>query len=278
MSEQVQAAPKGHRVEAMTGGSAAVQGALWGARARDWAEVQEPVCRPLYDAVLRQAGIAPNTRVLDVGCGAGLFCSLAAGRGARVSGLDAAPALLEIAKERVPSGAFREGEMEMLPYPDRTFDLVTGFNSFQFAARPPAALAEARRVARPGASVVIATWGKPEDSEAAQFLAALRPLLPPAPPGAPGPFALSADGALEGFARDAGLTPRHVDEVDCPLEYTDLETALRGLLAGGPVVRAIQTSGEERVRETVGAAIAPYRLSSGGYRLENSFLFATATA
>ncbi|HKX16661.1 MAG TPA: class I SAM-dependent methyltransferase [bacterium] len=262
----------------MTGGSASIQGPLWGARARDWAEVQEAICRPLYDAILSQTGIAPNTRILDVGCGAGLFCSLAAGRGANVSGLDAAPALLEIAKERVPSGAFREGEMETLPYPDRTFDLVTGFNSFQFATRPPAALAEARRVARPGASVAIATWGKPEDCEAAHFLAALRPLLPPAPSGAPGPFALSADGALEGFARDAGLTPRRVDEVDCPFEYPDLETALRGLLAGGPVVRALQTSGEERVREAVVQAITPFRLSSGGYRLENSFLLVTATA
>lgn len=262
----------------MSSGSAAVQGALWGARARDWAEVQEPVSRPLYEAVLRQTGIGPNTPVLDVGCGAGLFCALAAARGARVSGLDAASALLEIAKARVPSGAFREGEMETLPYPDRTFDLVTGFNAFQFAARPQAALAEARRVARPGASVVIATWGKPEDSEAARYLAALRPLLPPAPPGGPGPFALSADGALEGFVRDAGLTPRRVDEVDCPFEYADLKTALRGLLSGGPIVRALQTSGEARVREATVEAITPYRLSSGGYRLEHSFLFMIATA
>lgn len=262
----------------MTGGSAPVQGALWGARARDWAEVQESISQPLYEAVLRQTPMDPKTRVLDVGCGAGLFCSLAAGRGAEVSGLDAASALLEIAKERVPSGSFREGEMETLPYPDRTFDLVTGFNSFQFATRPLTALAEARRVARPGASVVIATWGKPEDCEAAQFLAALRPLLPPATPGAPGPFALSADGALEVFAREAGLAPRRVDEVDCPFEYTDLETALRGLLSAGPTVRALQTSGEERVREAVVKSIAPFRLSAGGYRLENSFLLVTATA
>lgn len=262
----------------MTGGSAAVQGSLWGARARDWAEVQEAVSRPLYEAVLLQAGVGAKMRVLDVGCGAGLFCALAAERAARVSGLDASPPLLAIAKERVPFGEFREGEMETLPYPDRTFDLVTGFNAFQFAARPREALVEARRVAQPGASVVIATWGKPEDTEAAQFLAALRPLLPPAPPGAPGPFALSADGALEEFARGAGLTPRRVGEADCPLEYSDLETALRGLLAGGPVVRAIQTSGEARVREAVVEAIAPFRLSSGGYRLENSFLFMLATA
>lgn len=259
-------------------GSSAAQGALWGARARHWAEVQEPVSRPLYEAVLRTVGIGAGTPVLDVGCGAGLFCTLAAEHGARVSGVDAAAALLAIARERVPHGDFREGEMEALPYPDRAFEVVTGFNAFQFAASPRTALAEARRVARPGAPVVIATWGKPEDSEAAQYLAALRPLLPPAPPGAPGPFALSADGALEAFARAAGLTPRSVAEVECPLEYADLDTALRGLLSAGPAVLAIQTSGECRVREAVVETIAPYRLSSGGYRLEHSFLFAITTA
>jgi SAM-dependent methyltransferase len=259
-------------------GSAGAQGALWGARARDWAEVQEPVSRPLYEAVLRTVDIGAGAPVLDVGCGAGLFCTFVAERGARVSGVDAAAALLAIAKARVPHGDFREGEMEALPYPDRTFEVVTGFNAFQFAKRPEAALAEARRVARSGAPVVIATWGKPEDSEAAQYLAALRPLLPPAPPGAPGPFALSADGALAAFARRAGLTPQRVAEVECPLEYPDLDTALRGLLSAGPAVLAIQVSGEDRVREAIAETIAPYRLYSGGYRVEHSFLFAITTA
>ena len=48
-------------------GSADVQGELWGARARDWAEVQEPTARPLYEAVLRETGIGPRTALLDVG-------------------------------------------------------------------------------------------------------------------------------------------------------------------------------------------------------------------
>jgi len=259
-------------------GSAAVQGPLWSDRARDWADVQESVSRPLYEAVLWTVGVGPGTPVLDIGCGAGLFCALASGRGACVSGLDASDALVAIARRRVPSGEFQVGEMETLSHADRTFDVVTGFNSFQFASHPVTALAEARRVARPGAPVVVATWGRPEHSEAAQYLAALHPLLPPAPPGAPGPFALSADGALDAFVRAAGLTPRSVDEVECPLEYPDLATALRGLLSAGPAVRAIQTSGEERVRDTVVRTLAPYRLSSGGYRLEHSFLFMVAAA
>jgi hypothetical protein len=52
-------------------------------------------------------------------------------------------------------------------------------------------------------------------------------------------------------------------------EYADLETALRGLLAAGPVVRAIGIAGEEAVRDTVGAALAGFRTSDGRIRLEN---------
>src|SRR4051794_19304536 len=53
----------------------------WGARAFDWADVQEKTMRPLYDAVLELLDLGPDTMLLDVGCGAGLFASLAAARG-----------------------------------------------------------------------------------------------------------------------------------------------------------------------------------------------------
>jgi ubiquinone/menaquinone biosynthesis C-methylase UbiE len=178
-------------------GTAAMQAALWGARACDWAEVQEGVVLPLYEAVLNKTGIGAGTAVLDIGCGAGMFCELAARRGARVTGIDATAALIAIARERIPHGDFRVGEMEALPYAHSAFDVVTGFNSFQYAASPVNALREAGRVARTGAPVVIAVWGTPEDTEAAASLAALGSLMPPPPPGAPGPFALSQDGALE---------------------------------------------------------------------------------
>ena len=78
-------------------GSATVQGQLWGRAAHDWAELQEPLAAPLWEAMLAAAGVGPGTRVLDAGCGAGGASVLAASRGARVNGLDAAAALLAIA-------------------------------------------------------------------------------------------------------------------------------------------------------------------------------------
>jgi ubiquinone/menaquinone biosynthesis C-methylase UbiE len=89
--------------------------------------------------------------VLDIGCGAGAFLRLLADRGVEAFGLDASDVLIGLARSRLPEADLRVGEMEVLPYDDDTFDLVTGFNSFFFANDMVAALREAGRVARPGA-------------------------------------------------------------------------------------------------------------------------------
>ena len=177
-------------------GTAAVNGPLWGARARDWAEVQEGQFAAAFHAVLAHAKVGSGARHLDAGCGAGMAAALSASLGAAVAGLDASAALLKIARDRTPLGDFRQGDLEALPFEDDSFDLVTGFNSFQYAGDPTQALREAGRVTRPGGWVVIMTWGEPAGMEAAGHVAALKPLMPPAPPGAGGPFALSDETAL----------------------------------------------------------------------------------
>ena len=162
--------------------TAQVQGSLWGARAREYAGVVEPFVRPLYEAVFDVADVEAGTRLLDVGCGPGLAAQLAAQRGGLVSGLDAAEASLEIARERTPQGNFRAGEMEDLPWPDNSFDVVTGFNSFQYAAELVNALREARRVARPGGRVAMAVWGRQEDCETVEAGDAEATAAPIGPP------------------------------------------------------------------------------------------------
>jgi SAM-dependent methyltransferase len=250
-------------------GTAVVQSQLWGVRARDWADVQEGTFAPLFATVLDQAGTGAGTTVLDIGCGSGLFCQLAAQRGAQVCGLDASEPLLGIARERVPLGNFRTGEMEELPYPERSFDLVTGFNSFQFAADPVNALREAQRVTRPNGKLVIGVFGSPQDCDARAYFAALGSLLPPPPAGTPGPFALSVDGALEALVTSAGMQPGKAKEIDIPWEYPDDSTMLRGLLASGPGTRAIQLVGEDTAAKAISHALAPFKTTSGGYRLNN---------
>ena len=259
-------------------GTAGVQGMLWSARARDWADVQEPAQGSMYAPVLEAAGVGDGTRLLDVGCGSGVAAQIARERGAKVSGIDASPPAAEIARDRVPDGDFRVGEMQALPYGDGCFDVVTAFNAFQYAADPSAAMCEARRVASAGGTVAALAWGRPEDCEAAAYLTALGSLLPAPPPGVPGPFALSAPNALERLARHAGLIAARVDEVTARWEYPDHETAIRGLLSSGPAVKAIVAAGENRAAAAVGAAIAPFRTASGGYAMTNSWRYLIATA
>lgn len=259
-------------------GSAALQGDLWGAQSRNWAEIQERTFLPMYSTVFDVLNIAGQTHLLDVGCGAGLAAHRAsAGCNAIVSGLDASEVLLAIARERVPNGDFRVGEMEALPYPDDAFDVVTGFNSFQYASEPVAALREAQRVTRKGGRVAMIVWGAPEQCEHAVTLKAVGSCLPPAPPGAGGPFALSGPGIVEGLLRDAGLTPSMSGEVACPFLYADLETAYAGIASAGPVTRAIRHSGEDHVRAAILASLEPFKKPDGTYLQHNIFRYVVGT-
>lgn len=257
--------------------TADTNGALWGQCARDWADIQEGQFAAGYHAALDAAGVGQGTRMMDAGCGAGSAAALAAARGARVAGVDAAAPLLDIARQRVPGGDFRIGDLEDLPFPGAAFDVVTGFNAFQFAGNPAVALAEARRVTRPGGRVVVMTWSTPEGMEAAAIVGALRGLLPPPPPGAPGPFALSEESRLRAFAAEAGLAALGVQDVDSPWFYPDLATALRGLGSSGVAARAAGIAGREAVDAAHAAALAPFQQADGSFRIGARCRFLLAT-
>jgi SAM-dependent methyltransferase len=252
-------------------GTAQAQGALWGAAARDWAELAEPHQIPFYEAAFDAIGVESGTRLLDAGCGAGLALALAAERGAVVTGFDASAGLLAVARERLPDADLREGDLETLSYADDSFDAVTAFNSVQYASDPSAALRELKRVARPGARVAIATWGAPEQCEMRAVLGAIGSLLPPPPPGAGGPFALAAPGALEVLVESAGLSAERVIDVPTPYVDPDVPTSVRAHLASGPARRAIDTAGLEATRSALTAVAEAARQDDGTVRFDNVF-------
>ncbi len=258
-------------------GTAHVQGALWGAAPEDWAEYNEPTAEPLYEATFDALGVTHATDLLDVGCGAGLALQLAAKRGAVVTGIDASSGLLAVARRRVPAADLRQGEIESLPYHDDTFDTVTAFNSVQYAADPTTALRECRRVARPGSPVAVASWGDPSRCEARVLIAALAALRPP-PPGAGGPFALAAPGALEALVESAALTAERTIDVPVPFVFTDLDIATRAALSSGPARAAIEHAGLDPVRETAAAALSQFREGDGSVRLDNEYRVVIARA
>ncbi|GAP13046.1 methylase [Longilinea arvoryzae] len=103
---------------------------------------------------LSLAGLATPRAVLDVGTGSGLFAEQFAARGMAVTGLDANPAMLPVARQYVPSGTFQEGIAEHLSFPDGSFDLVFMGLLLHETDDPQAALIEARRVTRQRLSVL----------------------------------------------------------------------------------------------------------------------------
>lgn len=250
--------------------TSSANGPLWGWAAQDWADIQEPFARPVYEATFDRV-LKPDMHYLDIGCGAGLALQMATERGAIPRGLDASEGLLAIARTRVPSAELHQGELESLPFADKTFDLVSGFNSFQFAANPAQALAEAKRVAKHGAPVVIMVWGNPEGMPATVLVTCLRHLMPPHPPGTPGPFALSDEAKLRAFAAEAGLEPVEVFDTPTPWHYPDLKTALRGLTSTGVSAAAVARTSREQVEQAFAEALAPFRNPDGTYTAMASF-------
>ena len=184
-------------------GSSEIQGKLWGAAAKDWAELFEPMSKPIWAAMLNSTKVKQETRFLDLGCGGGGASVLANERGAQVTGLDAAEALIKIARDRVPKGNFRVGDLEELPFDDNSFDVAFASMSIMFATNPSVALKEMGRVIVSGGRVTVGIWGKPEDCEYRHVLKAMADTLPSPPPGK-GPFALSGDGELEEMMEGVG--------------------------------------------------------------------------
>ena len=255
-------------------GSAEIQGDLWNERADDWAILHEHRQVALHTAALDALAIGAGISLLDVGCGSGTFLRLAADRGAEVTALDASPGLAAHARTRVPGARIEIGDSQFLPFDDASFDVVTGINSFQYAADPRAALAEAHRVLRDGGRLLIAVWGRAEQCDLAGVLGALGALMPPPPPGTPGPFALAEEGALSGLIESVGFDTLVVTDVSTPIEYADEETYVPAMGSAGPCVMVARAVGADVVDRTLVEAGAPFRREDGSYRFDNVFRFA----
>lgn len=249
-----------------------IQGKLWSIAPQYWAHHFEPWFLPMYKKVLEQLELTEDHLLLDAGCGSGLFSSLAIETGAQVIGVDAAPGLLDVARRRNPQNSFLEEDLEVLPFTDDRFDVVTGFNSFQYAGNFEKALAEAKRVLKPGGRLVIGIWDKPEMSDATNVLKSIGTLLPPPPPGTPGPFALSEDGKIESTCENNGLKVIYKTRVACPFLYASLADGIKSFMGTGPAAAAMNNSSKETVEETIAGALQPFRVADDFYFLQNHFL------
>ncbi len=140
---------------------------------------------PLLDA----AGVTKGARVLDVACGPGYAAAAAAGRGARVIGVDFSSEMIEEARRRHPGVEFQEGDAEQLLFAGGSFDAVVMNFGMLHLGRPERALLEAHRVLQPGGRVAYTVWDTPDRTVgfgivlgAIQKYGDLNAPLPPGPP------------------------------------------------------------------------------------------------
>jgi len=256
-------------------GSAELQGELWGREPRNWAELQEPLHRPLWEAMLTAAAVGPGTRILDAGCGSGGACLLAAERGASVTGLDAARSLIEIARTRLPGGDFRVGDLQELPFDDNAFDAVVAASSLQYTQDRIATLREFRRVCDPGGRIVIGLWSTPDEVEYQVVFNAVRDSLPEPPPGK-GPFELSQPGVLESLIETAGMKVSGSGKAACPFEYRNFDVFWQANTSAGPLQAALRAVSGDTLRAAIRQAVAAYERPDGSIRIENRLRYVVA--
>lgn len=114
--------------------------------------------------LLELIGEIDGVKILDVGCGDGALAVELARRGARVTGLDPDPRMLDAARTRATTEGIHldlvEGKAEKLPFADLSFDRVVAVTVLCFAAEADRAIAEMARVLKPGGRLMIGELSK----------------------------------------------------------------------------------------------------------------------
>ncbi len=130
------------------------------AYAKSFAVATKQFVQPLLDAVSAGVGVT----VIDVACGPGVVSAQAAQRGAKTTGLDFSPEMIRLARKANPELDFCVSDVERLPFSNARFDAaVVNFGLHHFE-RPQRALAEIRRVLRPGGRMAYTKWVSQRDN------------------------------------------------------------------------------------------------------------------
>jgi ubiquinone/menaquinone biosynthesis C-methylase UbiE len=160
------------------------QSAMWGSG--PYQHVTATIA-DIHALVIDRLDPRPGRRWLDLACGTGAVAELAAARGAAVTGLDLAPALVETAIERARERGlpidYRVGDCERLSLADASFDAISSTCGVMFAPDHAATARELARVTRPGGRIALANW-TPAGGVARMFRM-MAPFQPAPPPSSP---------------------------------------------------------------------------------------------
>lgn len=136
----------------------------WAGQADAYAASFAKLCAYPVPGLLDAAGVTEGVRVLDVGTGTGTTAAVACQRGAKVTAVDAEPGMVAQAALAAPEADVRLAALPRLPFADDEFDAVVGNFVLNHVGRPREALAELRRVTRPGGRIAVTIWAVPPAS------------------------------------------------------------------------------------------------------------------
>jgi len=187
-----------------------------------WAAGDYPHIAELVTGVgancIEAADISPGVELLDVATGPGNAAIRAALRGARVTGVDLTPELIENARERARTAEvearaeFVVGDAEDLPFADGSFDRVISAIGVQFAPRHDVVARELARVLRPGGRLVLGNWTR--EGLIGRLFTLMGEFQPPLPAWASPPPLWGDEehvrGLLEPLGIELSFEPKHV--------------------------------------------------------------------
>lgn len=239
---------------------------------------------PAAHAVMDHAALATGERVVDVGCGTGNAALLAVARGARVTGVDPARRLLEVAREQAAAqgldATFAAGDAAALPLQDGDADVVLSVFGAIFAPDAPAAAAEMARVTAPTGRIVISAWvpeGAIHDAVRVAQEAVRRAVGAPA---GPPPFAWHDRDALAELFGPYGFEVTVQEKSlaftgNSPAAYLDADSANHPLAVAGRAV--LERRGEaQALRDSMLSVYEAANEDPDAFRVTSRYVVATA--
>ena len=198
--------------------------------------------------MLDLAGISEGNRVLDVAAGTGeqtVEAARRAGPTGRVLATDIAPGMLEVAAEEARKAGLANVESRVmdaqhLDFEPKSFDAVISRMGLMLIPDHRQALAEIRRVLKPGRRLAVVVWSTPERNLSVLLPASIARRhagMPPLTTDPPGMFSLGSPGLLERVLAEADFKEVEVRAVPAPREFPSIREMIAYLTESTPALR-----------------------------------------
>jgi ubiquinone/menaquinone biosynthesis C-methylase UbiE len=267
---------------------------VWEAMAPGWerwrAQLADALA-PVREWLIRGLGPKPGETVLELGAGSGetgFDAAAILGDDGRLISTDFSAEMVEVARRRgarlgLGNVDYRVIDAERIKLDSGSVDGVLCQSTYMLAADPAAALAETRRVLRPGGRLALSVWGAPERNPWASIGSMTlieRGHMPPPEDGAPGVFSMASEERTRALLNDAGFSSVRTEEVLVRFDFRSLEDHEQWVIdVAGPfgiLVRRLPEDELEVLRARLREAFIPFA-ADGGYELPGVALCAVAS-